>query len=271
MPILASAETGLVASVTPLLQNPSMIDRQISDQGGPAMAWAWDRIDERMVHLEVGAAESMRHLARSGRLICPFADCDHPDFTTRVGFLNRNGTWVRDGFRHLSTSAGAHAAESEAHVAAKCLVAAWMKSIGLRDVAMERYDTQAERTPDVSGTIPGVGRIAVEVQYSKLAQALWQTRDDDLRSSGFLTEWLWGHRAAGVPGVHGSHVPQSPEVGESRVGLAAIHQATLAKRKRLWWVDPEAQQIAIAEVQPKNPTSAPRKPWKGPERSALSR
>ena len=165
------------------------------------MLSAWDNEAEDLVVIRRGEAEVLRERCRSGRLVCPIEGCSAPTFTTRRLYVNRWGTEVVDGFRHLVAPDDAvHTPESVRHQEGKAQVAAWLKALGLRDVSVERSVTVGHRPasggakvrrPDVKAITRDGERLAVEIQVSPITEDLWRRRTSDLAGERYTVIWLW--------------------------------------------------------------------------------
>jgi hypothetical protein len=169
------------------------------------MLSAWDSEVEDLVVIRRGQADTLRERCRSGRLVCPIVGCSAPAFTTRRLFVNRWGTEVIDGFRHLVAPDDAvHTPESVRHQEGKAQVAAWLKALGLRDVSVERSVTVGHRPasgkarvrrPDVKAITRDGERLAVEIQVSPITEDLWRRRTSDLAGERYKVIWLWTWKA----------------------------------------------------------------------------
>lgn len=196
------------------------------------MVWAFDRVHGCLVRIGLGQATGLRDRARSGELVCPVGDCASPALTTRRSYLTGSGTLVPDGFRHLHAPNPAHEPESQLHITGKLVVARWLGRTGWNDVRLERRDTQAGRTPDVSAIKAG-RRIAVEVQYAQLTVDEWSKRTNALIDSGFDVLWLWG--------VRQHRAPQS-----AMTRTTAVHAEMLRRGLPLVWFDPDADAFGVS-------------------------
>lgn len=165
------------------------------------MLSAWDNEAEDLVVIRRGQAGALRASCRSGRLICPIEGCAAPAFTTRRLYLNRWGTEVVDGFRHLVAPDDAvHTPESVRHQEGKAQVAAWLKDLGLRNVSVERSVAVGHgpasgkvkiRRPDIQAVTREGDRLAFEVQVSPITEDLWRRRTSDLAGKRYTVIWLW--------------------------------------------------------------------------------
>jgi len=189
------------------------------------MVWAFDCAHGGLLRIGPGQADALRVRAKSGELVCPVGDCPSPTLTTRRGYTTAAGTNVSDGFRHRVAPTPAHEPESQLHITGKLVVALWLGCTGWSDVQLERHDTQAHRTPDVSASRAG-RKLAVEVQYAQLTVDQWSQRTNDLTSAGFDVLWLWGKRRP--PGERSMMIPTS-----------AVHAEMLRRRLPIVWFDPE--------------------------------
>lgn len=131
------------------------------------MVWAFDTTHGALVRIGVGRADDLRRRAQQGELVCPASDCVSPALTTRRGYTLGSGTFVPDGFRHVVAPNPRHEPESHLHITGKLVVAEWLMRGGWQDVQLERRDTQAGRTPDVTAT---------------RARAVWPSRFSTRRS-----------------------------------------------------------------------------------------
>lgn len=167
------------------------------------MMSAWDVGSKSIVTIKPGDAEALRPACRSGRLICPIEGCPEPAITTRRTYVNRWGTVVVDGFRHLVAPVDdTHAPESLRHIDCKEAVASWLRDLGFSHVRTERVvwtwhgrpgrgrETRSRR-PDVAGRHPSGRSVAVEVQVSPISEPEWRARTADLSKGGGATLWLW--------------------------------------------------------------------------------
>lgn len=197
--------------------------------------WAWDRAAERLVRIDRGEADELRVRCRAGELVCPLESCATPALTTVRGH-RRAKSFVDDGFRHRDRPSIPHRPESISHVQGKLLVAEWLRQAGAIVVDVERRDTQAGRTPDVSAVLTDGRRMAIEVQYSGLTAKTWRDRDEALRAAKFSTTWLFG-------------VPTSSTVEQpSHRGLQQVHREVLGSGARVWWLDVERAEVAASGV-----------------------
>ncbi|HUP69647.1 MAG TPA: competence protein CoiA family protein [Acidimicrobiales bacterium] len=197
--------------------------------------WAWDRAAERLIRIDRGEADELRVRCRAGELVCPLENCARPALTT-VRAHRRAKSFVDDGFRHRDRPPVPHRPESIAHVQGKLLVAEWLRQAGAVVVEIERRDTQAGRTPDVSAVLGDGQRIAIEVQYSGLTAKTWRDRDEALRAASFSTTWLFG-------------VPTASTVEQPlHRGLQQVHREVLGSGARVWWLDVERAELAASGV-----------------------
>lgn len=209
------------------------------------MVWAFDRAHGGLVRIGVGQADGLRARARGGDLVCPVGDCASSRLTTVRGYTTGSGTFVSDGFRHLVAPNPAHEPESLLHITGKLVVARWLGRTGWSEVRLERRDTQAGRTPDVSAVRAG-RRIAVEVQYAQLTVDEWSKRTDALLSVGFDVVWLWGGR----PAVRQSMMTR----------MTAVHAEMLRRGLAVVWFDPDADAFGVSagvrNLKPRGRTAA---------------
>lgn len=197
------------------------------------MLSAWDNKAEDLVVIRRGQADALRASCRSGQLICPIEGCSAPAFTTRRLYVNRWGTEVVDGFRHLVAPDDAvHTPESVRHQEGKAQVAAWLKDLGLQNVNVERSVVVGHRRaagkakirrPDVKAVTRERDRLAVEIQVSPITEDLWRRRTSDLAGEGYTVIWLWAWM-----------------IGLDRVNAdTTALRAQISQGARPWFLDPQ--------------------------------
>jgi hypothetical protein len=153
--------------------------------------WAVDRETGDSIYLAVGEADQVREQARQ-RWRCPVPGCDVP-ITTR-------GKSRRDHFMHLPPGAAHGEGESEWHLQAKAMIAAWAQHQDRRLTVREEEtakdpDTRMHRIADVMVTWPDPAphKIAFEVEYKMYTPVDWQIKDQQYRAAGLGCVWLFGH------------------------------------------------------------------------------
>ena len=156
-------------------------------------------------YLEDGEALELREWTKS-ELECLMPECADRRLTT----VSRARSGRRDGFMHMR-GAGGHAPESLFHRQAKLRIVEWVSrrypSLAVR---AEEIAADGERIADVmisSRTPPG--RLAVEIQYSKLAYRSWLDRHESYRNAGVNDVWLFGHAS--------QHLGPSPRIVDTVV------------------------------------------------------
>ena len=200
------------------------------------MLSAWDNETEEIVVIRRGQADELRPLCHPGRLVCPILECSEPAFTSRRLYVNRWGTEVVDGFRHLvAPDDTVHTPESVRHQEGKSQVADWLRRLGLSKVSLERSVKVEHRPP--TGDRPGRDRIrrpdvqavtregqkmAFEIQVSPIAEDLWRQRTSELAGAGFTVLWLWTW----------------PVSDPAHAGTTAM-RAQIAGGARPWFLDPQ--------------------------------
>lgn len=198
--------------------------------------WAWSRADEQLVRIGPGDADRLKPRCASGELVCPLEDCLTPRFSAVIGH-RRGKAYVEDLFRHVNRPPIAHTPESVAHVHGKLLVRRWLEDAGAASVELERRDTQARRTPDVTAVLADGTHVAIEVQYSGLSARTWRARDGALRDAGHTTTWLFGIHTDGIGARTASR------------SLSQVNREVLDAGGRVWWLDVERAEIAASAVE----------------------
>jgi hypothetical protein len=155
--------------------------------------WALRRQDGEPVYLPVGQAKAMRAYAKES-LRCPYPGCEVP--------ITTSGGSRRDHFRHLTPAVHPGGMESEFHLAAKAMIAAWLRE-QVPDGVLVREEqtvkdpaTALHRRPDVLVTGRSGRRVAYEVEYKSWSIDAWRAKQRDLDGAGaggIRTLWLIGH------------------------------------------------------------------------------
>lgn len=141
-------------------------------------------------YLPVGQAEALRSFAKES-LRCPYPDCEVT--------ITTSGGSRRDHFRHLNAAEHPGGVESEFHLAAKAMIAAWLREHapeGARvreEQSLKDPATALHRRPDVTVTGRSGRQVAYEVEYKSWSIESWRAKQEDLDRAGVRTLWLIGH------------------------------------------------------------------------------
>jgi competence protein CoiA-like protein len=114
----------------------------------------------------------------------------------------RRGGRRRPHFAHPSGQAppgGRHSRETAWHAEGKQRMRRWAASQGAA-AQVEAYTPDGRRRSDVAITVPGGGRVVIEVQLGEVSDTEWLTRHEDYVRAGITDVWLW-HAATWVPRV----------------------------------------------------------------------
>jgi hypothetical protein len=122
---------------------------------------------------------------------------------------------------------GRHSPETLWHAAGKQQLRRWAQSQGA-DARVEAWTADGRRRSDVAVTLPGGGRIALEVQLGEITDAEWLARHDDYVRTGITDVWLW-HPGTWVPRVMFDHGQPgwTLDIAAGKIGLI-YHQAAQA-------------------------------------------
>jgi competence CoiA-like predicted nuclease len=63
---------------------------------------------------------------------------------------------------------------------------------------VEAWTADGRRRSDVEVTMPGGGRLAIELQFSHVTDAEWVARHEDYARDGITDVWLWHPGDRGV-------------------------------------------------------------------------
>ncbi|NYI99951.1 hypothetical protein HNR19_000650 [Nocardioides thalensis] len=156
-----------------------------------AQVWAVDRASREPRYIDVGLADALRETARS-EWRCPFPGCDSV-ISTRGG-SKRDHFWHPNGTPHVSDG------ESEAHLGAKAMLAAWAAlqapggaAVEEEMVSLKEPSTALYRRADVMVTWPDRAKTAFEVEYKNFLVADWERKQADYDREKVACVWLLGH------------------------------------------------------------------------------
>lgn len=203
--------------------------------------WAVDRETGRPHYLPEGGADEFRTVARD-RWKCPFPDCEVP-ITTRGGSR-------RAHFVHLGQPGHETGGESEAHLAAKAMLADWARVLipaggQVRQEEPVRSDSlDVHRVADVMATWPDGLKMAFEVEYKAFTAAAWVTKQADYDRVGIGCVWLIGHTR--VPPRQGF----SPTGRGAWVHLSPLAQAITGSGRPLFVINPMTRQVGTVAANP---------------------
>lgn len=196
--------------------------------------WAVDRETGRPHYLPEGGADEFRTVARE-RWKCPFPHCEVP-ITTRGGSR-------RAHFVHLGQPGHETGGESEAHLAAKAMLADWARTLipsggqVWQEEPVRSGPLDVHRVADVMATWPDGLKMAFEVEYKAFTGAGWVTKQADYDRVGIGSVWLVGH----------TRVPQrqgfSPAGRGAWVHLSPLAQAITGSGRHLFVVNPMTRQV----------------------------
>lgn len=179
--------------------------------GNYCQVWAVDRRTGEYQYLPDGKADDYRAEAKR-HWKCPVPDCTGP--------INTRGKSRRAHFYHLNTVD--HAAESEAHLAAKAMLFGWARSVvpgGCEvheELTIKDRDQAIHRRPDVAIT-DGQRTVALEVEYKNFQPESWRAKQANYDQVGIVCSWLLGHTQ--VTRVHDSVASDgATEVKVSKLG-----------------------------------------------------
>lgn len=205
----------------------SVHDRTTLDEflaGEFRQVWAVDRVTGQRHYLAEGEAETVREVAKRD-WCCPVPGC-------LVQITTVGGTSRRHHFKHLGASPhDGSTGESEAHLAAKAMLADWAERRlpGVRgasvqeEIATEKDpETSRYRRADVMVTWPDATKTAFEVEYKNYKPEDWALKqsDYDADTPPVRCVWLMGHLKVKRPRA-GSYDAADPLV--VRVPLLAQH------------------------------------------------
>ena len=99
----------------------------------------------------------------------------------------------------MAPPGGRHSPETLWHAEGKQLLRRWAQDQGA-SARVEAWTDDGRRRSDVAVTLPGGGRVALEVQLSDITDAEWLARHDDYVRVGITDVWLW-HPQCWIPRV----------------------------------------------------------------------
>ena len=196
--------------------------------------WAVDRETGRPHYLPEGGADEFRTVARE-RWKCPFPDCEVP-ITTRGGSR-------RAHFVHLGQPGHETGGESEAHLAAKAMLADWARTLipsggqVRQEEPVRSGPLDVHRVADVMATWPDGLKMAFEVEYKAFTEAAWAAKQADYDRVGIGSVWLVGHtRVTPRQGF-------SPAGRGAWVHLSPLAQAITGSGRHLFVINPMTRQV----------------------------
>lgn len=86
---------------------------------------------------------------------------------------------------------GRHNPESLEHARGKQVLRGWAMDQGFT-ARVEAWTVGGRRRSDVEVILPGVARVAIELQCSEITDAEWLDRHEDYVRAGITDVWLWG-------------------------------------------------------------------------------
>ena len=114
----------------------------------------------------------------------------------------RKGGARRAHFAHppgMAPPGGRHNPETLWHAEGKQLLRQWAQKQGAA-AQVEAWTGDGRRRSDVAITVPGGGRLALEVQLGDITDAEWLARHNDYVQAGITDVWLW-HPQSWIPRV----------------------------------------------------------------------
>lgn len=158
--------------------------------GETRQVWALRRDTGAPVYLDVGEAAAMRDFAKA-HLRCLYPGCE--------ATLSTRGGSKRDHFFHLGAVPHETGRETENHLAAKVMLADWLRRQAPEGATVHEEETiknpatSVHRRPDVLATGQTGRRVAYEVEYKSWPIAEWEQKQVDLDSEDVVCLWLIGH------------------------------------------------------------------------------
>lgn len=170
----------------------TLADRFFANAEG--QVWALDRATGDTRFLEDGTATEMRATVRE-QWRCPWPDC--------LGEITTVSGSNRHHWRHLDGNPHKSAPESEDHLAAKAMLAAWArrqapKATVREEGTLKEPATRFHRRADVLVTWPEGQQVALEVEYKAFVTADWGRKQDAYTAQGIVCSWAFGHRGKHV-------------------------------------------------------------------------
>lgn len=139
-------------------------------------------------------------------LVCRecYEGTDLPGGPRVVGLVpkGRKGGARRAHFAHppgMAPPDGRHNPETLWHAEGKQLLRRWAEAQGAA-AQVEAWTDDGRRRSDVAVTLPGGGRVALEVQLGDITDTEWLARHHDYLQAGITDVWLW-HPGTWVPRV----------------------------------------------------------------------
>jgi hypothetical protein len=198
--------------------------------------WARHRITGEAIHLEVGQADAVREIARR-EWRCPVPGCDV--------LISTRGKSKRDHFFHLNSAPHPSDGESEAHLSAKAMVAAWAKTRASPGCAVREEETvkdpdrRLHRRADVMVTWVDGHKTAFEVEYKPFAVEDWGAKQADYAAHDIDCAWILGHTRV-TPAMDPLPVPMA---GIGAVKLPPLGHALAADGRHVLIVNPTSRLI----------------------------
>ncbi|GHJ60876.1 hypothetical protein NOK12_33940 [Nocardioides sp. OK12] len=212
--------------------------------------WAAERSTGEPRFLPDGEAADLRAIAKA-EWRCPVPDCE-------VEITTVGGTSRRHHFRHNQPSPHASDGESEFHLAAKAMIAAWAEARVPTNASVkeERWttkhpDTSRYRIADVMVTWETGHQTAFEVEYKNYAPEDWETKQSDYDNhdpNPIACAWLLGHLRLKRP-PRGSHLADDPSI----VRIPLLGQEWNKAGRPLLVINPVTRQIGTITSQHEGP------------------
>lgn len=212
--------------------------------GDLRQVWALDRATGQAHYLEQGQASALRERARS-EWRCPVPGCS-VEITTVGGDR-------RHHFRHLRLEDAPHACdgESEAHLAAKAMLAAWAAArlppgtTVREEETIKDPATALHRIADVMVSWPNATKTAFEVEYKPYTPEAWRQKQADYDTKSLPCVWLLGHTRIKPAPPKGALVEWS-----NMVKVPALGAAFAAKGRHVLVINPMTRQIGTLAGHP---------------------
>lgn len=200
--------------------------------GETRQVWALRRDTSAPVFLDVGEAAAMREFTKQ-HLRCLYPRCE--------ATLSTRGGSKRDHFFHVGTVPHETGRETENHLAAKAMLAEWLRrqvpdgATVHEEQTVKNPKTSVHRRPDVLATGQTGRRVAFEVEYKSWPIVEWERKQEDLDSEGIVCLWLIGHTRV-RPGI-------SEPVSSNLVRLPALAAEMARRGSPLLVVNPATREI----------------------------
>jgi len=188
------------------------------------------RNDKRII-APLGEKDAVRKYSRAGLLQCPVCG---QQVIFRAGDKKIWHFAHKRGAADCSISKDPdYRPESQEHQIAKTLIYTWLTAkFPSCDVGMEVHIAATNQFADVLLEAPD-GRIAFELQYSRLTGETWRTRSSLYESAGIADVWL-------LIGKNQGPAPTEPEAEMATVPLNALAKAILLNRGQVYFLDMES-------------------------------